>query len=193
MRILLVTLTDMLPYALSQVLNPSLEYCAIVVDEPAIAKQIFKNYPQVTNLVHPFYELKECIENFYFEVALCISGGSMSHEILPKEMRKYGLPVNKLINLHNLNSSRNFNVAIAMQYYKNHYKEFDIFATGISYTALGLVPALFSPHHKLFNFSRDSQDLYYDYQTAKFVLNQNVLGGGAQVLLDRSCSLYFPF
>ena len=42
MRILLVTFTEYLPFAFTQVLNPELEYCAIVVDEPEPAKNFGK-------------------------------------------------------------------------------------------------------------------------------------------------------
>ena len=41
MRVLLVTLTDMLPLALTKVLNVELEYCAIVTDDTIAAKKKF--------------------------------------------------------------------------------------------------------------------------------------------------------
>ena len=61
MRVLLVTFSEYLPVALTQVLNPALEYCTIVVDEPDIAKNMLKNVPPLRDKIFPFYDLKECI------------------------------------------------------------------------------------------------------------------------------------
>ena len=178
MRILLVTTTELLPFTLSKVLNPTLEYCAIVVDEPDIAKQIFKNYPQITDLIHPLYELKECIENYCYDALIWNFNFNATWTMTTNEFKRYNLPKNKLVSFNNLNSLFNFQPKRCLQYYKFHSSEFDMFGTGISYSELGIIPELFSPRHNLFNFARASQDLYYDYKIAQFVFNQTSTGGG---------------
>ena len=176
MRVFLVTFTEYLPVALTQVLNPALEYCAIVVDEPDIAKNMLKNVPPLRDKIFPFYELKECAENNYFDIALFISDGRINGALIPNFI-KYGIPQNKIFNLHiSQGGSYNHVVEKTLRFYKEHAKEFEMFATGISYTSVALDANKFK--HKIFNFGRSSQDLYYDYQVAKFILSDT--GGGGR-------------
>ena len=172
MRILLVTLTDILPHALTQVLNPANDYCAIVLDDEETAKKILANVPPLRDKVRPFYELKECVEKFYYDVALCICDGRFTWKI-HRQLIKYGLPRTKFFHIHV--GTLNFNVEKTLRYYKEHAADFEMFATGISYTSVALDANNFK--YKLFNFALSSQDLYYDYQVAKFVFS-TVHGGG---------------
>ena len=71
MRVLLVTWTDQLLQKLS-ILNPELEYCAIVTDEVEPAKKILEQVGLPKNLLYPLYELKECVQNFYYDYVLCV-------------------------------------------------------------------------------------------------------------------------
>ena len=178
-RVLLVTLTDILPYALTKVLNPSLEYCAIVVDDVAVAKNMLKDVKPLQNLIYPFYELKECIQNFHYDLLIGIYDWRI-HTILPKQIEDYCIEKNKVVSiLLNDSLDNSFLVERSFRYYQNHFREFEMFATGISYTSHGLDNKLFKK--KLFNFARAAQDLYYNYQVAKFVFNQ--AGGGRKNLL----------
>ena len=175
MRILLVTMTDLLPVSLTHVLNSALDYCAIVVDEPAIAKNMLKNVPPLRDKIFPFYELKECLEDNYFDFVLFISDGRSSWNIDEKFI-KYGLPREKVFNLNISHGvTRNHILEKTLRCYKEHAKEFEMFATGTSIIAVGLDANKFK--YKLFNFGRTSQDLYYDYQVAKFILS-DTRGGG---------------
>ena len=167
MRILLVTFSNLLPAALNNVLNPALEYCAIVVDEPEPAKKFFYEAGLDSNLIYPFYELKECIADFYYDFLLCVSDGRQIWD-LHKNFKMYGLPKNKFVYFF-LNDN-NFLVKRALQYYEKHSAEFEIFATGSSYTAMGLDAHRFK--YKLFNLGSSGQDLYYDYQIAKYILSK---------------------
>ena len=168
MRVLLMTLSDILPLALTQVLNPALEHCAIVVDEPEKAKKFLAGTP-LENIVYPFYELKECVENFHFDCILC---PSPFHEFPNYEsVTKSGIPKNSLVSLPVIHTAENFFVERAIRYYKKHAAEFEIFATGVSYAEFGIMPKKFK--RKLFNFGHTSQDLYYDYQIAKYVLKKS--------------------
>ena len=181
MRVLLVTMTEYLPFALTQVLSPALDYCAIVVDEPEIAQKILANVPPLRDKIFPLYELKNCAENNYFDIALFISDGRINVTIILNFI-KYGIPKEKIFNLH-ISQSGTYNLLVEknLSYYKEHAKEFEMFATGISYTAVALDANKFK--YKLFNFGRSSQDLYYDYQIAKFILSDT--GGGAEILNTR--------
>lgn len=172
MRVLLVTLSDILPFALTQVLNPANDYCAIVVDNPDISKKMLKNYPSIRDKIFPFYELKECIEDFYYDFVLCVCDGRFAWKI-HRQVSKYGLPRTKFFHVWG-NGTLNFDVEKTLRYYREHTKEFEMFSTGISYTSVALDADKFK--YRLFNFALSSQDLYYDYKIAKYVLE--VCGGG---------------
>ena len=178
MRVLLVTVSEMLPFVFTKVLNPALEYCAIVVDEPEQAKKILSNTP-LEKAVFPFYELKECMENFHYDCILC---PSPFWEFPNYEtFKKWDIPKDSLVSLPVIHTVENFFIERALRYYKEHAAEFEMFATGDSHAEFGLIPKKFK--HKLFNFGHTSQDLYYSYQIAKYVLTKT--GGGAhQVLFD---------
>ena len=176
MRILLVTWTNNLLHKL-KILNPANEYCAIVVDDPDIAKQILKNVPQLREKIFPFYELKECIENNYYDLTMFVSEERASWSIANKFM-KYGLPREKFFNLRlSINGFAPHFLEKNLRYYKEHAEDFEMFATGTSYTSVGLDVNKFK--YKLFNLGQSSQDLYYDYQIAKFILNGT--GGGGNI------------
>lgn len=173
MRVLLVTLTDMFPFALTQVMNPELEYCAIVVDEPEPAKAMLKNVPQLREKIFPFYELKECIQNFHYDFLLLVHPEWNS---LSKKFTECGLPKNKLVSLSRIHTPDNFLLERALRYFSEHAAEFEMFATGVSYAEYGLDTTKFK--RKLFNFGNTSQDLYFDYQIAKRALA--AMGGEKQ-------------
>ena len=172
MRILLVTMADKLPIILEKILNPANEYCAVVVDEPGSAKKFVSDFGMSEELVYPFYDLKECIENLDFDRVLFLSDRRTAWSTLTKQFRAYGLPSAKLINIFCVDDDFHFLLERALRYYREHSKEFDMFATGVCYTANSLDITKFK--RKIFNFGHGSQDLYYDYQIAKFVLS----GGG---------------
>lgn len=169
MRVLLVTWTDHLLEKLS-ILNPELEYRAIVVDEVEPAKKILEQVGLPKDLLYPLYELKECVKDFHYDYVLCVeqSGGKRFLKIL----REYDVPQNKLVGLNFLDVI-NFFIERVLRYFKEHFTEFEMFATGISWTEMGLDGTRFK--RRLFNLARSSQDLYYNFQTAKFAL---LCGGG---------------
>lgn len=162
MRVLLVTWTDQLLQKLS-VLNPQLEYCAIVVDEVEPAKNILKRVGLPKELLYPLYELKECVRDFHFDYVLCVENG-FDATALAKEVREYGAPKDKVLNIAP-NVVNNFVLERSLRYFREHATEFELFATGISYVEAGLDVTRFN--RKLFNFGRGSQDLYYNFQVAK--------------------------
>ena len=174
MRILLVTFSDLLPSVLRTTLNLENEICAIVVDEPKTAKEFFEKNNLPAESIYPFYELQECITNFYYDCVICISSGLISWD-MHNHFIKCGLPLNKFV--HFSLSDENFLVKRALLYYEEHADEIEIFATGISYTSVALDVKEFK--YKLLNFGRSSQDLYYDYQIAKRVLTPKT--GGTKI------------
>ena len=176
MRVLLVTFSDLLPFALTKVLNPALGYCAIVVDEPDISKKMLENYPSLRDKIFPFYELKECVENFHYDFILSVLDFRSIFK-MANDYQKKGVAFEKLVNVCLKDNGRenDFLLKRALHYYQEHLTEFKIFATGLSYTRDGILPNQFDK--KLFNFGRGGQDLYYDYQIAKFIL-EVCKGGG---------------
>lgn len=177
MRILLVTLHENLSFAITQVLNPANEYCAIVTDEVEPVKNFVKSVGGSENMVYPFHDLKECLENLYYDFVLCISDGRNAWEA-NKDFLKYKLPNDKYVNVCFSGGTCNgFINERTLRYYKLHAAEFEMFATGICYIGMGLDVTKFK--YKLFNFGRSGNDLYYDYQTAKFALE--CAGGGIPI------------
>lgn len=180
MRILLVTWTEQLPAKL-QILNPELECCAIVVDEVEPAKKTLEKIGLPNELLHPLYDLKECVKDFYYDYIICSENAWEKNFLL--EVQKYDVPRNKIIPL-NCMSYSDFWLERALRYYKEHATEFEMFATGISFTEKGLDVTQFK--RKLFNFGHSSQDLYYNFQTAKFALT---CGGGIVKFVTRLLGL----
>ena len=120
MRVLLVTWTDQLQQKL-MFLNPEIEYCAIVTDEVEPAKEILKRIGLSQDLIYPLYDLKECVNNFYYDYVLCVDNdwGRAFLELL----REYEVPTNKRVGL-NLLSSNNFIVERVLNYFEKHASEF---------------------------------------------------------------------
>ena len=183
MKVLLLSFTGYLPFALTRILNPANEYSPIVVEDVESARKVLSQFNYPENLVYPIYELKECAENFYFDVCISIT----PYGVLDKYARKY-IPKNKFVNLSQIETPQNFLLERALRYYQIHAKDFEIFSTGMSYVELGISPKYFK--YKLFNFGRGTQDLYYDYKIAEFILKR---GGAAQICTHRACTLQFPF
>ena len=151
-----------------QILNPELEYCAIVVDEVKPAKKICAQVGLPKNLIYPLYELKECVNNFYYDYIICIEDGWWEKNLF-QQAKKYGAQENKLLLFNALTSATNFLVEHSLRYFRKHSAEFEMFATGISLTAVGLDVSQFT--RKIFNFGRTGEDLYYNFQVAKFVIS----------------------
>lgn len=166
MRVLLVTNTNDLAKKL-EILNPKLEYCAIVTDEVEPAKKILAHFGLPKNLIQPFHALKDCVKDFPCDYCLCVENWWWSL-VLTNKAKKYGMPQDKLISFCALNSPINFLLERSLRYFKKNATEFEMFATGISHVEKALDVTRFN--HKIFNFGRGSQDLYYNFQVAKYVV-----------------------
>lgn len=164
MRILLVTYTKNLVKRLAN-LSSNLEYCGIVVDEVEPAKKALEKIGLSRDLLYPMSNLSNCLERIHYEYILCADMG-WENKLL-QSVRACGVSKNKTVGI---NFFRNeFLTERALRYFNEHCTEFDMFATGISYAETGLNVNCFK--RKLFNFARSSQDLYYNFLTAKFAIS----------------------
>ena len=171
MRVLLVTPSYVLPQIIPGLLNHDLEYTAVVVDEPAPIREFVTKTGGYADIVFPFHDLKECIENCEYDYIFAVSETN-TVEIFPNKLRKYGAPLNKTVHFYLTNDGNNSHIIKrALTYFKKNSKDFDMIATGMSYTSFGLDSDRFKG--SLFNFAKASQDLYYDYQIAKFAVDVN--------------------
>lgn len=186
MRVLLVTWTDHLLQKL-QILSPQLEYCAIVVDEVEPARKILERVNLPKSLLRPLHELKDCVRDFYYDYVICLENGWWGNTLASK-VQEYDVPRNKILNFCATTSVHNFLLERSLRYFKEHAAEFEMFATGISYVEKALDITRFK--RKLFNFGRGSQDLYYNFQVAKFAVTYG--GGNNSVYIDRSCTVFIP-
>ena len=140
MRVLLITFSEVVNFALTQVFNPDLKYSAIVVEDTELAKKNLSDSPQLHEKIYPFYELKECIENTYYDAVLFTCENSAVWLGIIEQIREYGVPANKFVNMNFSPSTKNkhFLLERNLRYYKEHAAEFEMFATGGCYIALGL-------------------------------------------------------
>ena len=162
MRVLLVTWIEQLLKKLSA-FNPELEYCAIVVDEVEPAKEILSSVGLSHDLLRSMSELKTCLKNFEYDYILCLQDKPYDGTI--NVFKKYKVPTEKLMSFANLQGKSNFQTERHLRYYREHSKEFGIFATGTSTTEAGIDIRRFK--YKGINFATSSQDLYYNLQIAK--------------------------
>ena len=171
MRVLLITITDELAGKLA-VLNPELEYCAVVTNEVESAKEILASVGLSQVPIYSMRQLETCVKNSDYDYVLRVQSKVYGEKILDR-LLKYGVPANKILSFASLTSRLNFNVKRTLSYYKEHSQDFEMFATGISTACMGINPRFFK--RKLFNFAKPSQDLYYDFKVAKFAV---LCGGG---------------
>lgn len=171
MRVLLVVWIDKLSEKLAA-LSPELEYCAIVVDEVESAKEILEQVGLPQELLHPMGDLKKCLETIDYDYVLCVQNKPYDGRITI--LQKYDLPKEKIVNFAALSTETNWQTERHLRYYKEHSKEFEIFATGTSYTETAIDVRKFS--RKTINFATSSQDLYYNFQIAKAAVSYR--GGG---------------
>ena len=175
MRVLFVAWTENILMNLAA-LNPGLEFRAIFTDEVEVARKNLAatNFPP--DLIYPLYDLKECVKDFHYDYIICAEN-PWKHDF-EEVLTSYDVPKEKIFSFDA--SLGNFMIERSLRYFKEHVAEFDMFATGISCTEVGLDVTQFK--RKLFNFARSSQDLYYNFQTAKFAVS---CGGGIVRLVTR--------
>lgn len=165
MKVLLVARTGNLFEILSSCLNPELEYCAIIVSNVETAKDVLSKVGLSQDLLYCLDDIKQCIKKFPYDYILCIDDGWGTTFL--KLAQECSVPDDKIVAL-NIPSRDVFTLERSLRYFREHATEFEGLATGISYAETGLNVTRFK--RKLFNFARSSQDLYYNFQTAKFAL-----------------------
>ena len=162
MKILLVTATDKLVEKFSA-LNPELEYCAAVVDNVDSAKEILSKVP-----LYPMSELQNCVESLQYDYVLCVQNAF--YEGLLTRIKKCGLSTKKVIGFADLPGLGNFKQDRLLRYYQANAAKIEMFITGISPTEAGIDIRQFKCN--AINLAASSQDLYYDFSIAKFVMNE---------------------
>ena len=179
MRVLIVSWTKNLLMNLAA-LNPGLEVSAIITDEVEVARKFLEPIDFPPNLIYPLCDLKDCVKDFYYDYIICAENPWKND--FGDVLTAYDVPKEKIISFNA--SPGNFMIERSLRYFKEHAAEFDMFATGISYTQDGLDVTRFK--RKLFNFARSSQDLYYNFQTAKFALSCSPPGKISHALIGLS-------
>jgi|GEM_PF-5502204 len=163
MNVLLVTTAKNLEEKL-YALNPELEYCAIVTDDVEAAKKILAQIGLTKNVICSMDELPKCVEHLRYDYILCVKDHFYDWQI----NRLEGLPAEKIVSFAELATARNWETERQLRYYKEHVQDFEMFATGASYTMNGINGRYFK--YKGINFAQSCQDLYYSFQIAKSVV-----------------------
>ena len=174
MKILLATTVNSLAKKFA-VLSPELEYCAIVVDEVKTAEKILEQFNLSNVPLYPMEKLETCVESLDYDYLLYIQNLNGTEDLkITRKIEKCNFPKCKFLNFSFLQKIMvNFKTDHLLKCFKEHYQEFEMFATGISHAATGIDTSKFK--RKLINFAKPSQDLYYDFQIAKTVV---LYGGG---------------
>ena len=162
MRVLLVTWIDKLSEKLAA-LNPELEYCAIVVDKVKSAKEILERVGLSADLLHPMTKLRSCVEELDYDYVLLVQNKFYDGKI--KRLQQFALPTKKVVSFAALPTAGNWQTERHLRYYREHAQDFEIFATGTSYSETAIDIRKFK--RKAINFATSSQDLYYNFQIAK--------------------------
>lgn len=170
MRVLLVTWIDKLSEKLAA-LNPELEYCAVVVDKVKPAKEVLEQVGLSADLLHPMTKLKSCVEGLDYDYVLLVQNKFYDGKI--KRLQQFALPTKKVVSFAALPTAGNWQTERHLRYYREHVQDFEIFATGTSYSETAIDIRKFK--RKAINFATSSQDLYYNFQIAKAAVS---CGGG---------------
>lgn len=166
MNLLLVTKTEKLAEKLSA-LSPELEYCAAVVDNVKVAKEIFANAGLSQVPLYPMKKLQKYVETLEYDYVLLLQGKFYGMGIIRK-LQSFGLPTEKLVSFARLYDAGNWQTERLLRHHAAHLQDFKIFATGTSPTAAAIDIRSFN--FKTINFATSSQDLYYNFQIAKTVI-----------------------
>ena len=189
MRILIVALTDQLPAFLS-VMNPELDVCAIVADNPEPAKAIAAQFNRAAVPIFPYWRLKECLETFYFDYAINLSRIGSTVNTITNDLLQYDVPSDKMVSfLHLAEPQHVDSFTKLMNICKQNINTIKAFSTGNSIPLDAIDITQFS--FPTVNCARAAQDLYCDFKIAKEVINT---GGGEKkspLCIDRNFALQF--
>lgn len=163
MKILLATTVNNLAEKFA-VLSPELEYCALVTDKRELAKEILDKLDLSNVPLYPMSELKTCFENLIYDYIFCVQDVPYGTGIV-SILQKYKIPTEKVMSF---SIAGNWQTEFLIRYYQTHAKDFEMFATGTSYTEAGVDIRKFK--RNTINFATSSQDLYYSFQIAKSVV-----------------------
>lgn len=158
-------------HLVNQMINQNyVQIMAIVTDNRVIASE--RGLPK--ELTYAFWQFREVVQNLQPDYVLMLTvSDDPSFEMFKKEARKVDFPTEKIIQLSDfLYYSREFDLGKMLEKYEQNPNQYQILTTGLSYTLFGIEPNSFDL--PLIKFAFASQDLYYDYQIARKILNEAV-------------------
>ncbi|MBR1580639.1 MAG: hypothetical protein IJ668_09095 [Selenomonadaceae bacterium] len=185
MRVLVITLANYVGVYLS-VTNPALDICAFVTDAPEPTKVLVSKFGRANVPVMPYYRLKDCLEDFYFDKVIDATDGLMHGKVM-EELSRFSVPNDKILTLINLNAPICVDtITKLLIHYKQHITRYKMFVTGVSHTYHAIDISKFQL--PTISFAYDSQDLYFDYKIAQQII---AMGGGYLLCIDRTRTVQF--
>ena len=142
----------------------NVQIVAIVTDNRSIA--IESGCP--SEIAFSFWQLKTVLEIFDFDYLIVLSFYGKTFDLCKVALHDINLPMIKLCNLSEYPAKTTIDLLACLHDLKRNSTKYKIFATGISYSQLGIVPENFEL--PVINFAFTSQDLYYDFQIAKKII-----------------------
>ena len=164
-RILIVGFSNALSLGLSYLEHSKINIAAIVSVETVDLQNILSGY-RLSCKVYPIDALAECVTEVYFDYAvLC----GYEEEVF-EQLILHGIPKERIIDLRVLTQSiETYSLCNVIKYYLATKEKFEVFISGMSYAYNAIDLPAFS--RKAICFTGPGQDLFYDYQIAKYVLD----------------------
>ena len=165
MRVIVVAPMAYLPH-LMQILNKNVQVAVIVVMDLQFGKGIIPINGQNYNICSYDY-LKESVTEFYYDYILTTI--HLNGTVL-EDLKKFQIPKEKIFELNAIYDNGWSHLFVHFFHHMvSHISKYKIFITGISYGYTGT--NISSYELPILRCASSSQDLYYDYQFAKKLLN----------------------
>ena len=156
-------------HLVNQMINQSyVSICAIVTNDRIVAAEL--GLPK--KMTYAVWQFREAVQSTQPDfVFLLTSPANMSFDFFKDEARAINFPARKIIPATYISVYQDiFDLGKRFETFEKSPDKYRIFATGLSYTMFGIRPEYFDL--PLINFAFGGQDLYYDYQIAKRLLNE---------------------
>ena len=158
-------------HLVNQMINQNyVSICAIVTEDRIVAAE--RGLPK--ELTYAIWQFREVVQNLQPDyIFLLTSASSDAFKFFNDEARQINFPAKKIVSLTNfLVYGDEFDLAKRLETYEQNPNKSKIFVTGLSYAFHGIRSESFDL--PLINFAFPSQDLYYDYEISKKILDKAV-------------------
>ena len=155
-----------------QIANKKLDIAAIVAPMVSTKKNIKVSLINgKTYNMRPYVLLKETLSDFYYDyIIVAILDGSLKNTVL-EDLEKFKVNESCILCVSSIFTSESYMLRYMFNYVKKSIEKYKILVTGLSYAHDGIDAKIFSL--PVLKCTMLSQDLYYDYLSAKRIFEMN--------------------